>query len=77
MALEDLASSPTDVLSTLTLELGKIGRWIQAIGLVIVLWLIFQIIILINNRIKRKKLYAIEERLQRIENMLNKIVKKK
>lgn len=73
MALEDLATSPADIL----LELGKIGRWIQAIGLVIILWLIFHIIVLINNRIKRKKLYAIEERLQRIENMLKQIAKQK
>ena len=77
MAIEDVANAPTDIITSLTLELGKIGRWIQAIGLVIVLWLIFQIIILINNRIKRKKLYAIEERLQRIEIMLNKLTKRK
>ncbi len=76
MALEELANSPTDIITNLTLELGKIGRWIQAIGLVIILWLIFQIIILINNRIKRKRLYTMEQKLERIEKKLDNALKK-
>ena len=54
-----------------------LGKTIQAIGLIIILWLIFQIIILINNRIKRKKLYAIEERLDKIESKINKLLRTK
>lgn len=72
MALENITSSgPTDII----LELGRVGKWIQAVGLVIILWLIFQIIMAINNRIKRKKLYEIEARLEKIEKKLDKALK--
>ena len=64
-----------EVVTSLAVELGRVGRWIQAIGLIIVLWLIFQVIIVINNRIKRKRLYAIEDRLERIEKKLDKAIK--
>jgi len=77
MAIEDIAAGPVDTITDLTLELGKIGKWIQAIGLVIILWLIFQIIILINNRIRRKRLYTMEQRLERIEKKLDNALKKK
>ena len=73
MAIENLTSAPADII----IELGKLGRWIQAVGLVIILWLVFQIIVMINNIIKRKKLYSIEERLNNIEKKLDIILKKK
>ncbi len=66
-----------EVVTTLASQVGKIGLWIQAIGLVVVLWIIFEIIFLINNRIKRKRLYAIEERLERIEKKLDRIARAK
>ncbi|MBI2449770.1 hypothetical protein HYV49_05750 [Candidatus Pacearchaeota archaeon] len=66
-----------DVVSNLALEVGRVGLWIQAIGLVVILWIIFEIIVLINNRIKRKRLYAIEDRLERIEKKLDKFTKSK
>ena len=65
-----------EVVSGLALQLGRIGLWIQAIGLVVVLWIIFETIVMINNRIKRKRLYAIEEKLERIEKKLDNIIKK-
>jgi Tfp pilus assembly protein PilO len=70
MAIEDI---PTDII----LELSKIGKWIQAVGLVIILWIVFQIIILINNRIKRKKLHSIEQILESIEKKINILLRKK
>lgn len=69
MAVEELVTN-------LALQLGRVGLWVQAIGLVVVLWIIFETIVLINNRIKRKKLYAIEERLERIERKMDRILKK-
>lgn len=73
MAIEQVAALPTEIL----LELGKIGLWIQAIGLVIVLWLVFELIVLVNNRIRRKQLYIIENRLKRIEKKLDILTKTK
>ncbi len=74
--VEEIPALAPDALTELIAQLGTIGKWIQAVGLVIILWLIFQVIILINNRIRRKQLYKIEERLDNIEKKLDKILKK-
>jgi uncharacterized membrane protein len=74
MAVENITD--INIVTNLITEIGKIGKLIQALGLVIILWLIFQIISLINNRIRRKKLNSIEEQLNRIEKKLKKIYKK-
>ncbi|MDO8509050.1 MAG: hypothetical protein Q7S27_05185 [Nanoarchaeota archaeon] len=71
MVLEETAIA--DILK----EIGLVGLWIQAVGLIIILWIIFQIIILVNNRIRRKQLYEIENRLKKIESKINQLVKKK
>ena len=76
MAFLQIAAAPIDDATNIILELGKIGRWLQALGIIIILWLIFQIIALINRRIHRKRLYTIEERLENIEKKLDKALKK-
>ena len=53
--------------ASLVLELGKIGRWIQAVGLVVIIWIIVQAITLFFNRKRRKTLYKIRDDLERIE----------
>jgi len=72
MALED----PANIVQLIK-DIGQIGAWIQTIGLVIILWIIFEVIILINNRIKRKQLYKIEDRLIKIEHKINQLIIKK
>ena len=72
MALEEVTNVSTEIIT----RLGSIGKWIQAIGLVIILWIIFQIILLVNNRIRRKQLYSIESRLDNIEKKINTLIKK-
>jgi uncharacterized membrane protein YGL010W len=37
----------------LVLQLGQIGLWIQAVGLVVVIWIIVQVITLYFNRKRR------------------------
>ena len=73
MAIEE----PTEIVKKLVQEIGEIGLWIQAIGLVIILWIIFEIILLINNRVKRKQLYKIENKLQILEKKIDKLLKEK
>ena len=59
MALEEVTNNSDTLIASIITDIGQLGQWIQAIGLVIILWIIFEIIILINNRIKKKNLYAI------------------
>ncbi len=77
MAIENIVNTTTDLqIATLVSQLGKLGLWIQGIGLFIITYIIFQIVIAINNRIKRKTLYRIEERLGRVEKKIDKILSK-
>ena len=79
MAIEgitNITSISTDAFNQFILQLGKIGLWIQAIGVLIILWLIFQAYSIANNVIKRKKLSNIESRLLAIEKKLNQVLKK-
>ena len=75
MAIGDVANG--DVVSQLVVELGRIGLWIQALGLIIILWIVFQVISLISGRKKRKKIYEIDERLKRIEGKIDEVLKRR
>ncbi len=54
-------------------EVGRIGLWIQAVGLVVVLWIIIQIITMFFNRKRRLLLMSIDKRLQRLERKIDKM----
>jgi len=64
---------PVDLLPGVVIEIGKIALWLQALGIVIVLWLVFQTIALIVNRKRRKALYRMHDDIIRIEKKINKI----
>jgi len=72
-----LVTEGADIIGTLITEIGQIGLWIKAVGLIFVLWVIFQIIALIVNRKKRKALYKISSDLERIESKIDKLLKNK
>ncbi|MGV8131056.1 MAG: hypothetical protein ACP5N7_03055 [Candidatus Pacearchaeota archaeon] len=61
------------VIDDLVVELGQVGLWIQAVGLVVILWIIFQAITMYYNRKRRLILVEINERLKKIELKLKKI----
>jgi biopolymer transport protein ExbB/TolQ len=63
----------TDVIITL----GQFGLWLKAIGVVILLWMIFQFVNFMINRKRIKELYKIKEDMKRIENKIDRILKKK
>ena len=75
MALEEIANMSTETLAQLIIQIGKIGLWVQAIGILIIFWLIFQIISLVSLIIRKKKIDAIEKRLASIEKKLNTLLK--
>lgn len=73
MAIENLTDIPTEII----LELGKIAIWMQTLGIIILLWIVFNIITLMVNRKKRKAIYKIQKDLKRIESKIDKLLKKK
>ncbi len=73
MAIEELTNVSTEII----LEIGKVALWMQTLGIIIILWIVFNIITLIVNRKKRKTLYKIQDDLHRIEKKIDKLTKKK
>lgn len=60
----------------IVLALGEVGLWVQAVGLVVVLWIIIQSITLYFNRKRKLLLEEINKRLKHLENKIDKIGKK-
>ena len=76
MAIQEIlnASSATKASEILVSEIGKIGLWLQAVGLIVVAWIIFSIIELLSNRKRMKEVYKIKEDMKRIEGKIDKIL---
>ena len=55
------------------LALGEVGLWIQAVGLLVIVWIIVQGITMYFNRKRRLLLMEINERLKRVERKLDKM----
>jgi len=72
MAGEEIVKVPAGLI----LELGRIGKWVQAIGLIVVLWIVVQVANLYFNRKRRKLLEKVNEDVRRIERKIDKLVKK-
>ncbi|MEK6945954.1 MAG: hypothetical protein AABW63_04150 [Nanoarchaeota archaeon] len=63
--------------SELVAEVGKLGSWLQAIGIIVIAWLIFQIISLIINLKKKKLLEKISQDMKRIEKKVDVLKKRR
>ena len=73
MAVEEVVSIPAEVLGKAIVKMGNLVLFLQALGVILILWLVFEIIRLIVNRKNRKRLERIEESIKRIEKKINKI----
>lgn len=74
MELQPLLNNSNDIVGQLITEVGQLALWLQAIGLLIVLWIVFQIIALINEKRKRKRLNNIEAKLDKLDKKLDAII---
>ncbi len=77
MVIETIANSPTDVVSEVVAEVGRIGLWLQTLGIIVILWIIFQTVNFWINRKRKKALSIIQSDLNRIEKKVDRILKKK
>ena len=64
------------VLEDVVLELGQIGLWVQAVGLIVILWIVFQAITMYYNRRRRLLLEEISTRLGKLEHKLDSLKKR-
>jgi len=77
MAIEGLINTSSDLVPEVVYKLGEIAIWLQALGVVIVLWLIFTIVSLIINLKRKKTLNSIKEDLERIEKKVDRISRRR
>jgi biopolymer transport protein ExbB/TolQ len=77
MAVDTMINASSELIPEVVYELGRIGTWLQALGVVVLLWLIFTIVNLIINIKRKKTLKAIREDLERLEKKLDRLSKKK
>lgn len=78
MVVEEIVNVTADTLvGDLVVEVGKIGLLLNALGVIIVLWIAFQVVTLVMNRKRRKTLYRIERKLGVLEGKIDKILKKR
>lgn len=59
------------------IELGNIALWLQALGGIIVIWLVFQIVNFFINRKRMKEIYTIKDDMKRMESKLDKLIEKR
>ena len=71
-----MALNITDLPVNLISEVGHIGLWLQALGVVIVLTVIFDIIAFILNRRRLQEIDIIKKDMNRIEGKINYLIKK-
>ena len=53
---------------------GQIGLWLQALGIVVVLVIVFNLISFFYNRKRMKEIAIIKENMDRIEKKIDKII---
>ena len=77
MAGEEIVNVTVEVVENLLMEVGNLALWLQTLGIIIVLWIAFEITFLVLMVKRRKTLKNIQDRLIKIERKLNKLVKEK
>ncbi|MCH8986859.1 hypothetical protein IIA94_01680 [Patescibacteria group bacterium] len=77
MVAEDIINSSSEFIPALIIELGTLASWLQALGILLVVWLVFQVISLIVNLKKKKLLELIRSDINKLERKVDRISKKK
>lgn len=77
MAIEGAVINISDFPVTVVGEVGKLGLWLQALGIVVVLTIIFDVVAFFYNRKRLKEIAVIKKDMVRIEGKIDKILNKK
>lgn len=72
MVVEEVGAEVARILA----ELGSVLLWLQALGIVLVLWIVFQLITLYFHRKRMREIYKIKEDMKRIEGKIDRLLRK-
>ena len=64
-------------IGNILIELGSLAKWLQALGLILVIWMTFNVISIFVNIRRKKLLIKITHDLSRIEHKLDKVLNRK
>lgn len=56
-------------------QVGSVGKWVQAVGLVVVLWIFFQIVAFFFNLKRMREIDQIKKDMVRIEKKIDRALK--
>jgi len=73
MAIENVSGFPVGFVG----EIGQIVLWMQAVGIVLIIWIIVQGAVFYFNRKRMREVYQIKKDMVRIERKIDKILSKK
>ena len=65
------------VIEEVALELGRIGLWIQAVGFIVVLWIVIQVVNYVFNRRRMRAIEEFRQDIKRIERKIDRLLKGK
>lgn len=75
--VQEIVQTSGTLISKTISGFGGIMLWLQALGIILILWLIFQIINIILNTKAKKQIEIIEKKVMAIDRKLNKVLKLK
>jgi len=75
MAVGEVINTTSELMPEILFEIGELATWLQAIGVVILLWIIFNVVYLLISLKKNKYLKQIQKDIKRLERKINKLSK--
>lgn len=76
MAGEEIINVTAESVENLLTSVGDLALWLQTLGLVIALWIGFEIFTLILQFKRKRSLKDIQDKLSRLERKIDKLLKK-
>lgn len=73
MAVGEVINTTSELMPEILFEIGELATWLQAIGVVILLWIIFNVVYLLISLKKNKYLKQIQKDIKRLERKINKL----
>jgi hypothetical protein len=71
-----VAGDLVDISNNLIIEVGRIGLWLKGLGIVVILWILFNLVNLVINKRREQKMEKYDLAIKRIEKKIDRITKK-
>ncbi len=76
MVVGEVVNVSSDLVGGLVGELGKVALWLQAVGVVLIIWIVFDIVNLVLNYKRKKYLREMDKNIKRLDKKFDKLNRK-